>query len=136
MFMMQPFILISILVFVLIVVSVLIVIVIATHKSEVDSIQSGQELHPRSYWIGLGISIGAGFGVTLGLIFDNLALSLAIGAAVGSGIGAILEHQNQDKTRPLTDQELKLQKRGIGPGLFVLLLIGGIFVLLLVTRSR
>ena len=81
--MMQPFILISILVFALIVVGALIVAAKAMRKSNVDSIQSGQELHPRGHWISIGISIGTGLGVTLGLLFDNLALGIAIGAGVG-----------------------------------------------------
>jgi len=92
---MQPFILISILVFALIVVVALIVAAIAMRKARIASIQEDQELHPRGYWVSLGISIGAGFGVALGLVSDNLALGIAIGAAIGASIGGALEQKTK-----------------------------------------
>ena len=127
---MQPFILISILVFALIVVGALVLVAIAMRKSSVDSIQDDKELHPRGYWVSLGISIGAGFGVALGLMFNNLALGIAIGAAIGVSIGGALEQRSKEKFRPLTQQEKSLQRWGIGIGLLLLLLIIGIFVLI------
>jgi len=133
---MQPFILISILVFALIVVVALIVAAIAMRKSSVNSIQSDQELHPRGYWISVGISIGAGFGVALGLVFDNLALGIAIGVAIGVSIVGALEQKNKDKFRPLSEQEQKMQKWGVALGLLILLLFAGIFVLLLFLRAQ
>ena len=102
---MQPFILISILVFALIIVGVLVVAAIAMRKSSVDTIQNDQDFHLRGYWISLGISIGAGFGMALGLVFDNLALGIAMGAGIGTAIGTALEQRNKDKTRLLTEQE-------------------------------
>ena len=134
--MLQPFILISILIFVLIVVVALIVAAIAMRKSSVESIQDDQELHPRGYWISLGISIGAGFGVALGLVFDNLALGIAIGAAIGASIGGALEQKNKDKFRPFSEQEQKMQKWGVALGLLMLLVLAGIFAFILVLRSR
>jgi hypothetical protein len=133
---MQPFILISIIAFALIVVGALIVAAIAMRKSSVDTIQSDQELHPRGYWISLGISIGTGFGVALGLVFDNLALGMAIGAAIGVSIGGALEQKNKDNFRPLSEQELKMQKWGVALGLLMLLLFAGIFVFLVFLRAR
>jgi hypothetical protein len=133
---MQPFILISIIAFALIVVGALIVAAIAMRKSSVDTIQSDQELHPRGYWISLGISIGAGFGVALGLVFDNLALGIAIGAAIGVSIGGALEQKNKDNFRPLSEQELMMQKWGVALGLLMLLLFAGIFVFLVFLRAQ
>jgi heme/copper-type cytochrome/quinol oxidase subunit 2 len=133
--MMQPFILISILVFALIVVGALIVVATALRKSNADITTGNQELHPRGYWVSLGISIGAGFGVALGLVFDNLALGIAIGAAIGVSIGGALEQKNKGELRPFSEQEQKVQKWGVALGLLMLLLFAGIFVLILVSRS-
>ena len=132
---MPPLILISILVFGLIVVVALVVATIAMRKSQDETIQENQELHPRGYWISLGISIGAGFGVALGLVFDNLALGIAIGAAIGASIGGALEQRNKDKLRPFSEQEQTIQKWGVALGLLMLLLLAGIFVFILVVRS-
>ena len=133
---MQPFILISILVFALIVVGALIVAAIAMRKSSVDTIQDDQDLHSRGYWISLGISIGAGFGVALGLVIDNLALGIAIGAALGVSIGGALEQKNKDNFRPLSEPEQKIQKWGVALGLLMLLLFAGIFVFVLILRGQ
>ena len=132
---MPPFILISILVFGLIVLVALVVAAIAMRKSQTETIQNDQELHPRGYWISLGISIGAGFGVALGLVFDNLALGIAIGAAIGVSIGGALEQKNKDKFLPLSEQEQTIQKWGIALGLLMLLLFAGIFVFIMILRS-
>lgn len=132
---MQPFILISIIVFVLIVVGALILAATVMRKSSVDSMQDDQELHPRGYWVSLGISIGAGFGVALGLVFDNLALGIAIGATIGVSIGGTLEQKNKGELRPLSEQEQKVQKWGVALGLLMLLLFAGIFVFILILRS-
>ena len=133
---MQPFILISILVFVLIVVVVLIVAAIALQKPNADLIPADQQLHPRGYWVSIGISIGAGFGVALGLVFDSLALGIAIGAAIGVSIGGALEQKNKGKFLPLSEQEQKVQKWGVALGLLMLLVFAGIFTLILIMRSR
>ena len=133
---MQPFILISILIFALIVVSALALAAITMRKSQDQTIQGDQELHPRGYWVSLGISIGAGFGVALGLVVDNLALGIAIGAAIGASIGGALEQKNKDRFRPIMDQEQKIQKWGVALGLLMLLLFAGIFVLLVFLRAQ
>lgn len=133
---MPPFILISILVFGLIVLVALVVAAIAMRKSQTETSQDDQELHPRGYWVSLGISIGAGFGVALGLVFDNLALGIAIGAAIGVSIGGALEQKNKDQFRPLSEQEQKIQKWGVALGLLMLLLFAGIFVLLAFLRAQ
>jgi heme/copper-type cytochrome/quinol oxidase subunit 2 len=111
----QPFILISILVFALIVVGALVLVAFTMRKSSADSIQSDQEAHPRGYWVSLGISIGAGFGVA---------------------IGSALEQKNKDQIRPPTEQEQKMQKWGVVLGLLMLLVFAGIFTFILVMRSR
>ena len=133
---MQPFILVSIIVLALIVVSALVLVAVAIRKSSVDSIQSDEELHPRGYWVSLGISIGAGFGVALGLVFDNLALGIAMGAGLGVAIGSALEQKNKDQIRPPTEQEQKIRKWGVVLGLLMLLVFAGIFTFILVMRSR
>lgn len=133
---MPPFILISILVFGLIVLVALVVAAIAMRKSQTETSQDDQELHPRGYWVSLGISIGAGFGVALGLVFDNLALGIAIGAAIGVSIGGALEQKNKDQFRPISEQEQKIQKWGVALGLLMLLLFAGIFVLLAFLRAQ
>jgi hypothetical protein len=126
---MQPFVLISILVFALIVVGALTVAMLALRRGGKDSGFSDRETHPKGYWISIGISIGAGFGVALGLVFDNLGLGIAIGAAIGVSIGAALEQRNKDNIRQPTEQERKIQKWGVAVGLFFLLAIGGLFIL-------
>jgi len=133
---MQPFILVSIIVLALIVVSALVLVAVAIRKSSVDSIQSDEELHPRGYWVSLGISIGAGFGVALGLVFDNLALGIAMGAGLGVAIGSALEQKNKDQICPPTEQEQKIRKWGVVLGLLMLLVFAGIFTFILVMRSR
>ena len=133
---MQPFILVSIIVLALIVVSALVLVAVAIRKSSADSIQSDEELHPRGYWVSLGISIGAGFGVALGLVFDNLALGIAMGAGFGVAIGSALEQKNKDQIRPPTEQEQKMQKWGVVLGLLMLLVFAGIFTFILFMRSR
>jgi len=132
---MPPFILISILVFGFIVLVALFFAAIAMRKSQTETIQNDQELHPRGYWVSLGISIGAGFGVAMGLVFDNLALGIAMGAGFGVAIGSALEQKNKDNFRPLSEQELKIQKWGVALGLLMLLLFAGIFVFILLLRS-
>lgn len=133
---MQPFILISIIVFALIVVSALVVAAIFMRKSQDETIQGDQELHPRGYWISIGISIGAGFGVALGLVFDNLALGIAMGAGFGVAIGSALEQKNKDQIRPPTEPEQKMQKWGVALGLLMLLLFAGIFAFILFLRMK
>jgi uncharacterized membrane protein len=128
--MMQPLIWISLLVLTLIVIVALLVATIATRKSITDSNLIDHDKNLMGYWISLGISIGAGFGVALGLVFDSLALGIAIGAAIGVSIGGVLEQRNKDKLRPLTEQEIKLQRWGLGIGLPMLLLAIGIFSLI------
>ena len=128
---MQPFVLISILVFVLIVIGALAAIMFALRRADRGTEIADQETHPKGYWIIIGISIGAGFGVALGLVFDNLALGIAIGAGVGISIGAALEQKNKDNVRQPTEQEQKMQKWGVAVGLLILLVIVGLFMVLL-----
>ena len=70
-----------------------------------------ERMHPKGYWIGIGISIGVAIGAAMGPIFDNFG----VGIAIGSGIGASLEQKNKDNLRPLTEQ--KRQKWGVVIGL-------------------
>ena len=127
---MQPFILISILVFILIVVGALTAIIFALRRGDKGSAISDQETHPKGYWISIGISIGAGFGVALGLVFDNLALGIAIGTAIGVSIGASLEQKNKDNVRQPTEQEQTIQKWGVAIGLMILMVIVGLFIII------
>jgi hypothetical protein len=133
---MQTLIWTSMTVLTLIVLIAILVVFISLRKSNLDSGLTEQGMHPKGFWVSNGISIGIGFGVALGLVFDNLALGIPIGAAIGAGVGTALERQNQDKIRPLTEQELKLQKWGVIAGLLILLLFAGIFTLLLILRNR
>lgn len=127
---MQPFIWLSLSVLTLVVIVVVIVAGIALRKSIADSNTVDSKKQPKGYWISIGMSIGAGFGVALGLVFDNLALGIALGAGFGVAIGAALEQRNKDELRPLTGQEIKLQRWGLGIGLLVLLLVVGIFLVI------
>jgi hypothetical protein len=134
---MQPFVLISLVVFGLIVVAALIVFVIWMRRSSAEASLAGDdELRPQGYWIGIGISIGAGFGVALGLVLDNLGLGIAIGAGMGVAIGAALEQQNKDKIRPFNEQEKKMQRWGVALGLLMLLIFAGLFAFLLFMTGR
>jgi hypothetical protein len=128
--MMQPYILISLLVLALVVIVAVILAGIALRKSVAGSNIVDSEKQPKGYWISMSMSIGAGFGVALGLVFDNLALGIALGAGFGMAIGAALEQRNKDKIRPLTAQEQRLQRWGIGLGLLMLFFFVGIFVLI------
>ena len=127
---MQPFIWISLMVLVIIAIVAVFIAGIAIRKSIASSNSVDRENQPRRYWISIGMSIGAGFGVALGLVFDNLALGIALGAGFGMAIGAVLEQRNKDKIRPLTTQEQRLQRWGIGLGSLMLLVLVGIFVLI------
>ena len=126
----------SMMVLTLIVLTAILIVFVRLQKSNLDPGHTEPGMHPKGFWVSNGISIGVGFGVALGLALDNLALGIPIGTAIGAGIGAAFERQNQDKIRPLTEQELKLQKWGVISGLLILLLFVGIFTLLLVMRSR
>lgn len=132
---MQPFVLISLVVFGLIVVGALIVFVIWMRRSSAEA-SFDDDLHPQGYWIGIGISIGAGFGVALGLVFDNLGLGIAMGAGMGVAIGSALEQRNKDRIRPLTEQEKQAQKWGLALGVLLLLVFAGLFAVLLIFRAR
>jgi len=134
---MQPFILISIVVFGLIVFCALIVFIYWMRRSNAfANPASDDELRPQGYWISIGISIGAGFGVAVGLVFDNLALGIAMGAGMGVAIGAALEQKNRDGKRPYTEQEKKFQKWGMAVGLVMLLVVVGIFAFLLLMQTK
>jgi len=133
---MQPFILITLVVFGLITFVALIVFIIWMRRSTAEASLAGdEELRPQGYWIGIGISIGAGFGVALGTAMGNIALGLPIGVGAGVAIGAALEQKNKDKIRPLTEGEKKLQKWGVALGLLILLVLIGLFVLLFLVRA-
>jgi len=131
---MQPFILITLVVFGLIVLGALIFMVAQRSKSEANLVAG--ELKPQGYWVSIGISIGTGLGVALGLVFDNLALGIALGAGFGVAIGGGFEQQNKDKIRPLTEQEKKIQIWGVVLGLIMLLIFAGMFVFLLILRGK
>jgi len=133
---MQPFVLISIIVFALIVIGILIVAAVSMRRANNETDLADSEMYPQGYWISVGISIGAGFGVALGLVFDNLALGIAMGAGFGVAIGSALEQKNKDKVRPLTEQEKKMQRWGVILGLLVLLIGVGLFTFILFLRAR
>ena len=133
---MQPFVLITLIVFGLIVFGALIVFIIWIRGSANETSLADNELRPQGYWIGIGISIGAGFGVAMGLVFDNLALGIAMGAGAGVAIGAALEQKNSDKLRPFNEQEKKMQKWGVALGILLLLVFAGLFVFLMLLRGR
>jgi len=133
---MQPLVLISLIVFGLIVFGALIVIITWIQKSANVTRLADNELRPQGYWIGIGISIGAGLGVAIGLVLDNLTLGIAIGSGAGVAIGVALEQKNKDKLRPLNEDELKMQKWGVALGILLLLVFAGLFVFLMLLRSR
>ena len=133
---MQPFVLITLIIFGLIVFGALIVFVIWIRGSANETNLADNELRPQGYWIGIGISMGAGFGVAMGLVLDNLALGIAMGAGAGVAIGAALEQKNKGKLRPLNEQEKKMQKWGVALGILLLLVFAGLFVSLMLLRGR
>jgi len=134
---MQPFILITIVVFGLIFFSALILFINWMRRSNVEaSLAADDELRPQGYWIGIGMIIGTGFGVAVGTALDNLAIGIAMGAGMGVAIGAALEQKNNDKLRPLTEQEKKMQKWGVALGLVMLLIFAGLFAILFFLRAR
>jgi len=51
-------------------------------------------------------------------------------------IGGALEQKYKDNFRPLSEQELKMQKWGVALGLLMLLLLAGIFVFLVFLRAQ
>jgi len=133
---MQPFILISLVVFGLITFGALIVFIVWMRRSSLEaSLAGNDELRPQGYWIGIGMIIGAGLGVAMGIVFDNLTIGIAMGTGVGVAIGATLEQRNKDNIRPLSEQEAKFQKWGMAIGLIILLLMVGLFAFLLLSRG-
>jgi len=134
---MQPFILISIVVFGLITFGALILFIVWMRRSNTEaSLVGDDELRPQGYWVGLGLSLGAGFGVAIGTALGNIALGLPIGVGAGIAIGAALEQKNKDKLRPLNEQEKKMQKWGVALGVLLLLIFMGLFVFLFFLRAR
>lgn len=133
---MQPFILISILVFGAIVIGIMTVVAISMRRSSTETNLVDNEMHPQGYWIGIGISMGAGFGVALGLVFDNLALGIAMGVGFGVAIGTALEKKNKDRVRSPTEQEMKMLRWGVTLGLLMLLIFAGLFAFLFFLRVR
>lgn len=134
---MQPFILITLVVFGVIVFGALIVFIIWMRSAKAESSLAGdEELRPQGYWIGIGISIGAGIGVAIGTAMGNIAIGIPIGVGAGVAIGAALEQKNKDKIRPLTEQEKKLQRWGVALGLVTLVFGVGILTLLLLMNTR
>lgn len=133
---MQPFILISIIVFGLIVVGLLIFAALSIRNSSQEADPAQREKHPRGYWVSIGISTGAGCGVALGLVLDQLALGIAIGAAVGAAIGAAYEQRHKDETRPLTPKEAQMQRSARIIGLVLLALGLAVFLTLFVFVLR
>ena len=93
-------------------------------------------MHPKGYWMVVGLSIGIAIGVAMGPIFDNFGVGIGIGIAIGSGIGASLERKNKDIILPLTEQEQKRQKLGtvIALALVGVLLLAALIAYLLVTK--
>ena len=93
-------------------------------------------MHPKGYWMVVGLSIGIAIGVAMGPIFDNFGVGIGIGVAIGSGIGASLERKNKDNIRPPTEQEQKRQKLGvlIGLALLGILLLGAVIIYFFVGR--
>jgi len=133
---MQPFILISILVFALLILWLLIVVAIA-RKSNAGLDLVDREKHPKGYWMGWGIAIGIAIGAALGPIFDNFGVGIGIGVAIGAGIGASLEQKNKDKIRPATEEEKKMQRWGVAlGGLVAVLALGVILLIVLFLQTR
>ena len=92
--------------------------------------------HPKGYWVGIGISIGIAIGVALGPIFDNFGVGIGIGVALGTAIGTSLEQRYKDELRPLTEDELKRQKRGITNGLVVAAILGVFLIVVYLLQAR
>jgi hypothetical protein len=94
-------------------------------------------LHPKGYWMGVGISFGLLFGmiagIALGVAFDDVSLGITLGPgmgiAIGVAIGAALEEKNKGQVRPLTEAELRMQRWAIYIGLIVLLIGIAVFLL-------
>jgi len=92
--------------------------------------------HPKGYWVGIGISIGIAIGAALGPIFDNFGVGIGIGVALGTAIGTSLEQRHKDELRPLTEDELKRQKRGITIGLAVAAILGVFLIVVYLFQAR
>ena len=97
------------------------------------------ELHPKGYWMGLGIAlglpIGMAVGILLGLVFGDpsfgFALGPAIGIGIGTAIGAALEARKKDQVRPLTEEERQAQRWALLFGFLVLVIGVTVFLLIL-----
>lgn len=97
-------------------------------------------LHPKGHWMSVGISFGLLFGmiagIALGVAFDDVSLGITIGPgmgiALGVAIGAALEEKYKDRVRPLTEEEIRVQRWAVYGGIVVLLIgVGVAFFLLL-----
>ncbi|MBE0684286.1 MAG: hypothetical protein IH589_20470 [Anaerolineales bacterium] len=92
--------------------------------------------HPKGYWMGVGISIGIAIGAGLGPIFDNFGVGIGVGVAIGTALGTSLEQRYKDQLRPLTEDELKNQKRSITIGLAVAAILGVFLIVVYLLQAR
>lgn len=83
--------------------------------------------HPKGHYVGLGMALGMAIGMPLGVAMDNVALGPGFGLPIGLAIGMALEKKNEDKLRPLTQKEEKMQKVALawGAGLLLLGVLAG-----------
>jgi predicted MFS family arabinose efflux permease len=86
--------------------------------------------HRQGYWLSVGISLGVAIGAALGPVFDNFGTGIGVGIALGVAIGSALEQRHKDELRPLTEQEKRIQRRGILIGLILTSLLVVISIVL------
>jgi divalent metal cation (Fe/Co/Zn/Cd) transporter len=132
---MQPFPIISILIFVLLIVGSLIAVVLA-RKTNAGLDPMDRKKHPQGYWMSVGISMGVAIGVAFGPIFDNIGVGIGIGIAIGTAIGASLEQKYKDNTRPLTEEERNRRKWASVIGLAVSVVLGVILIIVFLLQAR
>jgi len=122
---------ISILIMGLIAVMILVLGVFAFNKvKKQKEIQKKYPGYPEGYWSGQGLGIGIAIGAGLGAALGNVAIGVGIGVAIGVAIGSNMEKQHKDEIRPITDEEIELQRQSkifIGG-----ILLAGVVVFLLV----
>ena len=132
---MQPFLIISIVIFVLLIVGSLIALVVA-RKTNASLDPMERKKHPQGYWMSVGMSIGIALGVGLGPIFDNFGVGIGIGVAIGAAIGASLERKYKDNTRPLTEEERNRRRWASVIGLAVSIVLAVILLVVFLLQGK
>jgi hypothetical protein len=98
------------------------------------------EGHFVSMWMGIGIAIFTGIGIPLSIATHNyglIGIGPALGTAFGLSMGQAIEnkYKEEEKIRPLTEEERKRKKIAVIAGLAIFTFGVIVFLLLFFSTS-